>query len=117
MSITPTTWALVGEVWKVAVDGSVPTGVSPSGLTATRSLVLDPGREATFAVTGTAPCPTPESLIFWGLPLALSVIIKVPDLFPVAVGRKAIEIVQMPLGARTPTQLSASMKSPAAATL
>src|SRR5271169_278520 len=111
MSIMPTAWPLLGEVWKVALDGSVPTGASLSGLTATRSLVLDPGRDATSAVTGIAPCPTPESLIFCGLPFALSVIVKAPDLFPVAVGRKAIEIVQPPFGARTPTQLSASMKS------
>jgi hypothetical protein len=58
--------------------------------------------------------PVPVSFTDWGLPEALSAILRVPVRVPEAVGVNVTLIVQFPPAAREVPQLSASAKSPVA---
>ena len=64
---------------------------------------------------GTAPVPV--KLTVCGLPLALSVMVRVPVRVPAAVGVKVTLMVQVALTARLVPQLLAWEKSPLAAML
>jgi hypothetical protein len=59
-----------------------------------------------------AAVPVPERLTDWGLPLAVSVIVRVPESAPIAVGVKVTSMVQVALAATVLPQLLVSAKSP-----
>src|SRR5260370_657706 len=62
--------------------------------------------------------PVPPRLAEWGLPLALSLMVRVPIRVPTAVGLNATLIVQFVFGARLPLQVFAGIvKSPDATML
>src|SRR5260370_12249557 len=62
--------------------------------------------------------PVPPRLAEWGLPLALSLMVRVPIRVPTAVGLNATLIVQFVFGARLPLQVFAGIvKSPDATIL
>jgi len=68
--------------------------------------------EATFKVKSS---PEPESSTVWGLPEALWVTERLPDLAPPKVGLKVTEIVQFAPAASALPQVCVSKKSPLAA--
>jgi hypothetical protein len=63
------------------------------------------------------PAPVPERLTVWVGGLALSVIVTVPVLVPVAVGLKVIFMVQLALAATLEPQVLVWEKSPLVAML
>ena len=73
----------------------------PSGV---EKLKLE-GESETAAGAGV---PVPLRITVWGLPLALSEIVKAPLILPVAVGAKLTLIVQLAPPAREDPQLSVS---------
>ena len=61
---------------------------------------------------GVSGIPTPESLILWGPPWALSPIVRIPLRVLSAFGPNATEIVQLAFGTSTRAHSLASAKSP-----
>jgi hypothetical protein len=92
----------------VSVTGCEALGVPTAWLLKVKLLAETP---ATGAV------PVPVRLTVCGLPLALSVIVRVPVRVPVAVGVKVTLIVQEPVAATPLAHVLVSEKSPLAATL